>query len=198
MNDKYLETDKNKYLVLDENKNISLVNLDIDAKEILNLENDLEDKENNYNKLKQELKELKGKLYDKKVIDKVFFSGFLLLCIGLSKFVPVTFFVIAYALTKSITLLYLGTNKEQEKIIKEKIGKINIEKEEINELYNKLEYTKEKYNYKKTNINDFIDNNYCLEYDNIKDKPMSYISKDAAISYEGNKVKKLVKRPDIK
>lgn len=195
MNNKYLQTDKNKYLVLDENRNISIVNSDVDAREILNLENDIEVKENNYYQQIDEFKDMNKTFKTKKSLDKSLLIITLILMVGLNNYI--LYIVLTYLLTKGITTLVLGTNQSHRNNIREKNNKLEKLREELDELIDELENIKEKNNYKKENLIDIVENNYCLNHDYLKVKPMSYLS-DTNISYNENKVKKLVKKPDIK
>lgn len=187
MNIKYLEALKNKYLVLDDKDNISLVNSEEDIKETLNLENQLEEKiqvYEKYCKLKNKaLENLEGIKKCNNLLYILIILIYIYTCSQMGWLFAIVPSLLAFSTEKLLSVYFFKTKKYNEKILKfaeAKKEKYNIELENIE---NKLKQLKQKNNYKKENIIDLIEQNTVIDKEETIDK---------------NLVKKLVKKPDVK
>jgi len=184
MNNKYFKTKDNKYIVIGNEKDISIVKSNNDIEKILNLENEIETFQNDLENYNKEINNAKININLKNNFNKMLFYAELVyaLIAFVTKMASIDL-IITTIIIGSVSLEVLVTNilgsiSKNEK----KLHRFSLRKEvalaNIDALSIKLEKEKKNNDYTKENIISLINDNYKIEekYD----------------SLETNKVKKLV------
>lgn len=184
MNNEYFKTKDNKYIVIGNEKDISIVKSNNDIEKILNLENEIETFEKDLENYNNEINNARISINLKKTFNKMLFYAELVYAL-------IAFVTKMASIDLIITTIILGTvglevlvtnilgsvSKNEDKLHKYTLRK-EVALANIDALSIKLEKEKKNNNYTKENVISLINDNYKIDekYD----------------SLENNKVKKLI------
>lgn len=184
MNNEYFKTKDNKYIVIGNEKDISIVKSNNDIEKILNLENEIETFQNDLENYNNEINNAKISINYKKKFNKILFYAELVYAliafvtkIASIDLIVTTIIIGTVGLEVLVTNIVGSVSKNEDKLHKYTLRK-EVALANIDALSIKLEKEKKNNDYTKENVISLINDNYKIEekYD----------------SLETNKVKKLI------
>jgi len=168
MNEKLLELDKNKYLMIEENNNVSIVETDNNLKEILNIEDDIKNEQDIYNSICRKIDDFKLLKQKKKYSNRFLLVSEILYILSVLLLPTNLIFSLLLGLGilitgKTLIALFHGKDTTLDKKIYELELKKNVSQAKIDSNEILLDIIKKNNNYKKESIVDHINERYYVE-----------------------------------